>query len=251
MNIMLFAAGGDIGGGKTHILSLARELSVSNHLKLVSFRSGVLADEGREMGLDVLVMDNSWNVVRDMQMSLTVVDQFKPDVIHCHGAKANMLGILVKMLRSIPVMTTVHSDPKLDYMGMPLKQYTFGLINAIALRNMDFYMAVANKMEQNLIERGFDPQRIFTIYNGLDFSKAKSDPKPQKSRDEDIVVGIAARLTPIKDIGTVIRAFAMAFERNTRLKLLIAGTGEDEEELRDLAKELKISHRVDFVGWIK
>ena len=250
MRIMLFAAGGDIGGGKTHILSLARELSESNDLRLVSFRGGVLADEGREMGIDVVVAENGWNVFKDMKMALSEVDDFKPDVIHCHGAKANMLGVLVKKLRTIPVMTTVHSDPRLDYLGMPLKQYTFGLINAIALRNMDFYMAVAGRMEQNLIERGFDPWRIFTIYNGLDFSNAKDEPKPPKKEGEDIVVGIAARLTPIKDIGTVIRAFNIAYEKNPNLKLLIAGTGEDEEELKALARELKISHRVDFVGWI-
>ncbi|MGI6734556.1 MAG: polysaccharide pyruvyl transferase CsaB [Anaerovoracaceae bacterium] len=250
MRIMLFAAGGDIGGGKTHILSLARELSENNDLRLVSFRSGVLADEGREMGLDVVVIENGWNVFNDMRMALREVDSFKPDVIHCHGAKANMLGVLVKKLRTIPVMTTVHSDPRLDYLGMPLKQYTFGLINAIALRNMDFYMAVAGRMEQNLIERGFDPWRIFTIYNGLDFSGANETPKPSKGEDEDIIVGIAARLTPIKDIGTVIRAFNIAYGKNPRLKLLIAGTGEDEDELRALTKELKISHRVEFVGWI-
>ncbi|HZK01294.1 MAG TPA: polysaccharide pyruvyl transferase CsaB [Anaerovoracaceae bacterium] len=250
MRIMLFAAGGDIGGGKTHILSLAKELSANNDLKLISFRRGVLSEEGKDMGIDVSVIENGWNIFKDMKMALAKVDEFKPDVIHCHGAKANMLGVLVKKLRSIPVMTTVHSDPRLDYLGTPLKQYTFGLINAIALRNMDFYMAVAGKMESNLIERGFDPWRIFTIYNGLDFSNASLKPRPPKKENEDIIVGIAARLTPIKDIGTLIKAFKIAYEKNNLLKLLIAGTGEDEKELKNLAKELGIEHRVEFVGWI-
>ena len=81
MKIMLFAAGGDIGGGKTHILSLARELSASNDLLLVSFRKGVLSEEGKEMGLEVLVMDNGWNVFSDMRMALAAVDRFHPDEI--------------------------------------------------------------------------------------------------------------------------------------------------------------------------
>ena len=87
MKIMLFAAGGDIGGGKTHILSLARELSAGNDLRLVSFRSGVLADEGRAMGLDVIVLENGWNILKDMRLALSEVDGFRPDLIHCHGAK--------------------------------------------------------------------------------------------------------------------------------------------------------------------
>ncbi len=250
MRILLFAAGGDIGGGKTHILSLARELSDRNDLKILSFRKGVLADEGRLMGLSVDVLDNGLNVALDMKMVLNAVDDFRPDIIHCHGAKANMYGVLVKKLRSVTVMTTVHSDPKLDYLGMPWKQLTYGLINNIALRNMDFYIAVADRMEKNLIERGFDPQKIFTIFNGLDFSSAKNIPKPPKPERDDIVVGIAGRLTAIKDISTVIRAFAHAYGRNKRLRLAIAGTGEEEKQLKSLAGELKISDRVDFVGWV-
>ncbi|WP_130864171.1 polysaccharide pyruvyl transferase CsaB [Bacilliculturomica massiliensis] len=249
MKIMLFAAGGDIGGGKTHILSLAKELSADNELLLLSFRKGVLANEAREMGLNTVDMDNSWSPVKDFRVALAEVDRFRPDIIHCHGAKANMMGVLVKMLRHIPVMTTVHSDPKLDYMGMPLKQYTYGVINAMALRRMDYYMAVADRMQQNLIERGFDPNRIFTIYNGLDFSRAKEEAKAINT-DGDIVIGIAARLTPIKDIGTVIRAFAIAYQKNPRLRLSIAGTGEDEQELRALARELSVEERVTFEGWI-
>ena len=54
MRIMLFAAGGDIGGGKTHILSLTKELAKGNDLKLVSFRRGVLSQEAMEMGIDTV-----------------------------------------------------------------------------------------------------------------------------------------------------------------------------------------------------
>ncbi len=250
MNIMLFAAGGDIGGGKTHILSLARELSARNNLMLVSFGAGGLAEEGKAMGLNIVAANHGINIIGDIRTALAAVDRFKPDIIHCHGSKANMFGVLVKKARPIPIMTTVHSDPKLDYYGSPWKQHTYGFINAIALRNMDFYMAVAERMEQKLIERGFDPQKIFTIYNGLDFSQANDEPKPLKKPEDDIVVGIAARLTPIKDIGTVIRAFSMAYKKNKHLKLKIAGTGEDEKDLKQLAKELGIEDRVEFVGWI-
>lgn len=249
MKIIHFAGGGDIGGAKTHILSLVRELMDGNEMCLVSFRKGPFVEEAREAGINVRETDDGLNVVRALRMALKVVDEFKPDIIHCHGAKANMMGVLVKWLRKIPIVTTVHSDPQLDYLGSPVKQYTFGLINALALRRVDYYMAVANRMERNLIERGFDAQRIFTIYNGLDFSKASPDPRPPK-HEGDIVVGIAARLTPIKDIPTLLKAFAIAYHKNPRLKLKIAGTGEDEQSLRNLARELKVDERVDFVGWV-
>lgn len=249
MRILQFSGGGDIGGAKTHILLLARRLSEENDLKLVSFRQGVFSREAQELGLDIVSLNNGWHIFRDLRQALKVVDEQKPDLIHCHGFRANMMGSFVKRLRHIPIMSTIHSDPRLDYLGNPWKQYTFGLINAVALRRMDFYMAVADRMESTLIQRNFDPQKIFTIYNGLDFDGASRQPRTS-SPQGDIVVGIAARLTAVKDIGTLIRAFAEAYRRNPRLKLLIAGTGEDEKDLRALARKLQVEDRVEFVGWI-
>lgn len=250
MRIMLFAAGGDIGGGKTHILSLAKELANKNALRLVSFRRGTLSCEAREMGIDTVDMNSELGTYHALKLALKQVEDFCPDVIHCHGAKANMLGVIVKKLKGIPVMTTVHSDPKLDYLGMPLKQYTYGLINEYALRHMDYYVAVADRMQDILIERGFNPQTIFTVFNGLDFSEAKKEAKPYKQDDDIIKIGIAARLTPIKDIATVIKAFAIAYSKNSRLRLSIAGTGEDAQALKRLAKSLNIEEVTTFEGWI-
>lgn len=251
MRIMLFAAGGDIGGGKTHILSLARELAEENALRLVSFRRGVLSREAREMGIDTVDVDSDLGTFKAFTLALSQVKAFSPDVIHCHGAKANMLGVLVKRIKGVPVMTTVHSDPRLDYLGMPLKQYTYGVINAYALRHMDYYVAVADRMQELLIERGFDPQSIFTVYNGLDFSRAAKEGRAGKDPEEVIRVGIAARLTPIKDIGTVIRAFAAAYGQEPRLRLSIAGTGEDADSLKKLAEQLGVAHVTDFEGWVE
>ncbi|MBO5667411.1 MAG: polysaccharide pyruvyl transferase CsaB, partial [Firmicutes bacterium] len=51
-------------------------------------------------------------------------------------------------------------------------------------------------------------------------------------------------------IATLVKAFAKAHERNPRLFLSIAGTGDDEAMLRQLAKDLGVEHRVRFEGWV-
>ena len=108
-----------------------------------------------------------------------------------------------------------HSDYRLDYLGSPLKQYTLGTANAIALRFLDFYQPVADRMARTLIERGFDPERIVKIYNGMDFDRPEGefdraaylrDTYGAEIEDGDVLCGIAARLTAVKDIATTIRA---------------------------------------------
>ncbi len=250
MRIMVFAAGGDIGGGKTHILSMAAELSGTNELRLVCFRRGLMADEAVEMGIDTVVADHSKGPFYAIKLALAQVEDFKPQIIHCHGSKANMMGIIVRRGRNIPVMSTVHSDPRLDYMGRPLRAITYGNINMWALSRMDYYAAVAPRLRDTLIDCGFDPQSIFVLFNGMDFSGARREPKPDKADDDPIVIGIAARLTPIKDIETLIRAFAKARQQDKRLRLSIAGTGESEASLKALVKELGVDEYTVFEGWI-
>ena len=87
---------------------------------------------------------------------------------------------LLRRSTGLPVVTTVHSDYRLDYLGRPLSRLTYGTINTIALRRLDYRIGVSDAMTDLLIKRGFDPDRLFTIYNGIDFTPRT----PALSREE-------------------------------------------------------------------
>lgn len=250
--------GGDVGGAKTQIMNTVTGLARRNEVMLVSFRAGPFADEARERGIDVRVIERH-NPFRAARAMRDLVDEFQPDIIHCHGGRANLMGAIVRRSRRVPVVTTVHSDYKLDYLGNPFKQHTFGAANAVALRFLDFYQPVADRMARTLIERGFDPERIVKIYNGMEFKRPEGDfDRASYLREsygveidaDDVLCGIAARLTAVKDIATTVRAFAEALQEAPRLRLFIAGDGEDEEMLKKLCAQLGVAARVTFCGWV-
>lgn len=250
--------GGDVGGAKTQIMNTVTGLARRNEVMLVSFRAGPFADEALARGIDVRVIERH-NPFRAARAMRDLVDQFQPDIIHCHGGRANLMGAMVRRSRRVPVVTTVHSDYRLDYLGNPLKQHTFGAANAVALRFLDFYQPVADRMARTLIERGFDPERIVKIYNGMEFHRPEGDfDRAQYLKDNygaeiddgDVLCGIAARLTAVKDIATTVRAFAAALADAPQLRLFIAGEGEDEEMLKKLAAQLHVVDRVTFCGWV-
>lgn len=258
MRILQMMGGGDVGGAKTHIMTLVQALSKQNDVCLVSFRDGPFPKEAAARGLNVKVFEYM-NPYTCRDKVLALIDEFQPEVIHCHGSKANLVGAMVRAKRRIPLMTTVHSDYRLDYLGSPLKQYTRGTINAIALRFMDFYQPVADRMARTLISRGFDPERMCVIYNGMDFTEPVQGLdraayiKEQWGVDvqpDEVLCGIAARLTAVKDIFTCIRGFAGAVRQQPNMRLFLAGDGEDEPRLRKLAKELGVEERVTFCGWV-
>ena len=153
MRVMHVMGGGDVGGAKTQIMNTVTGLARRNEVMLISFRAGPFADEARERGIDVRVIERH-NPFRAARAMRDLVDKFQPDIIHCHGGRANLMGAMVRRTRRVPVLTTVHSDYKLDYLGNPFKQHTFGAANAVALRFLDFYQPVADRMARTLIERG-------------------------------------------------------------------------------------------------
>lgn len=129
---------------------------------------------------------------------------------------------------------------------------TYGRLNKLALHHMDYRVCVSDSMRQTLIDRGFDPNDLLTIYNGVDFSH----PAPSITRrewfgkigcdfpDDSIVLGIAARFDAVKDVATTIRGFAGAAEKNERLRLLIAGDGMEREMLEGLCEQLGVRDKV-------
>lgn len=255
MKIIHLISGGDVGGAKTHVLSLLQGLGKTECVRLVCFTQGAFAEDARAMGIDTLVLTNG---VADSIRTLSDMIRTEGfEIVHCHGSRANMIGAILRRKINVPIVTTVHSDYRLDYLGRPLHRLSYGTINTVALRLFDYHIGVSDSMAQLLISRGFDPQTMFSIYNGVDFSKTET----KRSRaeylksvgleaDEDTVVfGIAARLSPVKDISTLIRAFAAANQDCPNTRLVIAGDGEERDALQTLARECCAPSTCVFAGW--
>ncbi len=256
MKIIHLISGGDVGGAKTHVLSLLSGLSKRHDVLLVCFTKGSFSAEAEALGINTRIIKT--NVLSDCRTIAGLIREEGYQVIHCHGSRANMMGAIIRTMVNVPVVSTIHSDYRLDYLGRPLHRITFGNINKIALRFLDYYIGVSDAFSQLLISRGFDPQRIFTIYNGIDFSTplhpverdAFLDSIGLQREPDSVVFGIAARISPVKNMGTLIRAFASTVAEFPSARLIIAGDGEQAEELKALAKELCPPNTVLFAGWI-
>lgn len=257
MKVIHLISGGDSGGAKTHVLSLLKHLNETITAQLVCFRDGPFAGEARSLGIPTKIMGGN-HIFKIRRQLADYIRREGFQLIHCHGARANMIGALLRQVTGLPVVTTVHSDYKLDYLGRPLARCTFGVINTWALRRLDYRIGVSDAMVDLLISRGFPADRFYAIYNGIDFTPApdQGDRLPYLRslgadvEEDSVVVGIAARLNPVKDMSTLIRGFSEAYKLCDRLRLVIAGDGEEREKLGNLARELGVERQVTFAGWI-
>ncbi|PYG87994.1 polysaccharide pyruvyl transferase CsaB [Ruminiclostridium sufflavum DSM 19573] len=257
MKVLHMIGGGDVGGAKVHVLSLVKELTSHIDVTLLSLRPGAFADDARAMGLNVEVIKSS-NVISDISNTVKFVNKNNFDIIHSHGAKANIFAYAIKKACNVPVVTTMHSDYKLDYMQSFYKKMTIGLLNSIVLRRLDYYIVVTSAFRKMLTERGYKDSRIYTILNGIDFGKPLKNYNREdfckkygiSSDESDIFVGTAARLDPVKDIGTLLEAAKLVVDKNPKVKFIIGGEGDESKDLKARAANLGLNKNVFFVGWL-
>jgi len=257
VKVIHLISGGDTGGAKTHIHYLLSGICKSIEATLVCFSKGEFSDEAQALGIPTVILDDA-NILKTLRCLKKMIKDGGYDIIHSHGAKGNFVASLISRSCGLPVITTVHSDPKLDYLGRPLANLIYGSLNACAMRRSDYLVGVSESMRELLISRKFKPNRVFSIYNGVDFSiEPKNEDRLAYFRgygldvdERSVVVGIAARLDPVKDVATLIRGFAEAQKSCPDLRLAIAGDGQEAETLKKLAADLGLGDKVCFTGWI-
>lgn len=258
MKVIHLIGGGDEGGAKSHVLQLIKELGKHIDATLVSYRKGKFHDDAVALGIDARIVKTG-NAFSDLLKTLKLVKIGNYDIIHAHGAKANMMASIIKRLTGIPVVTTVHSDYHLDYLHSILKRFSFGVINMIALRRINYHISVSSNLKEMLKERGFNPQHLYSVNNGIPFdneipvcTRKEFFTRFNIPFPEDcVLVGIMARLHPVKDHETFLRAASEVIKKNPNARFLIAGPGDDlMPHLKQFADKLGLSPYVFFTGMV-
>lgn len=256
--ILHLISGGDTGGAKTHIFSLMKGLEGLVETKIICFIKDTFYVEAKERGIDIEVYPQKSR--SDMSVIKKLSDEIKKekyDLVHAHGARANFITLFLKKHIDIPMVTTIHSDYKLDFKDSFYKNLIYTTLNKIALKKFDYYICVSDNFKDMLISRGFRRDRIHVLYNGIDtsivdveYSKTEFLKKYNIDYDNEFIVGIAARLDKVKDHETFIRAIKKTAEKNKDIIYLIAGEGDELNHLKSLIEEYKLE-KIYFLGFVR
>ena len=260
MKVLHLISGGDTGGAKTHVVNLLQELDKRIDVKIICFLEAEFYHEIKEKGIDIEVYEQKGRY--DLSVVKRLIKEIKKeeyDLIHCHGARANFITYLLKKFYKIPVVTTVHSDYKLDFKGSFYKNLVYRNINYISLKHMDYYIGVSESFRDMLIDRGFSSDRIMTVYNGINVKEVESAKINENflkkygidTEKETIKVGILARLYPVKGVEVFIKAAQKVLAERQDVEFFIAGDGEERKNLLHLIKELDIEDKVYLLGYVR
>lgn len=259
MKVLHLISGGDTGGAKTHLISLMKGLDKLADAKVICFIEDTFYEDLKSMGIKIEVFEQK------SRSDMSVVNRLRDeilrenyDIVHCHGARANFIAMFLKRKIKTPMLTTIHSDYKLDFKDNFYKKLVFTSLNTIALKSFKYYIAISDTFKDMLIDRGFKEDRIYVAYNGIDLDKPEDIvPRPEFLNKFGIVdrgktlVGIVARLDGVKDHDTFIDGAAKLLEKRDDVEFLIAGEGNNEERLKDKVKSLNLEDKIHFLGFVE
>ena len=261
MKVIHLISGGDTGGAKTHVLTLLDNLRKMNiDAELLCIMEGIFTREARELGIPVTVIPQvrRWDigVIRKI---LAYINQSGCDLVHCHGARANYIAMFIMGKVKVPMITTLHSDYKLDFKGNARKQMIYTPINAFALRRFKHILTVTKAFKNMLVSRGFDSNRLHVIYNGIDFNKPLKAVSPQEFMshsgldydDSKKYVGIAARMYAVKGVDVFLGAAKLLYDKHPDTVFLVLGDGDMMPQCRDFVEKNAIGDRVRLLGQIQ
>lgn len=260
MKILHFISGGDTGGAKTHVLTLLENLLKLNiDVELLCIMEGIFTEEARELGIPVTIIPQSRRYDLSVNRKIcSYINSSGCDLVHCHGARANYISLFIMHRVKVPMITTLHSDYKLDFKDNARKQMVYTPINSFALRRFNHVLCVTNAFKNMLVERGFKEGRIEVIYNGIDFKpelevvskEAFYDRLHIKYNADKKYVGIAARLFAVKGVDVFLRAANVIAKRCDNIDFIVLGDGEMWESCERYVEEEGLKDRVHMAGQI-
>lgn len=201
------------------------------------------------------------NIVRGMPAALDiprlVVYARRHGIRIVHGTEKPRDALTsVMVARAIGARSVVHLHVKC-HEGLSGKQ-TF------ALRHADAIVAVSKFVADSVIAKGYSPEKVHFVVNGLDSAQWTSAARPADLTAEfglpadAQVITIASRLFVWKGHAELLRALAAISAEHPRAHLLIVGDDDPRAhpgktrfsvELERLANRLGLTDRVHFTGF--
>jgi glycosyltransferase involved in cell wall biosynthesis len=200
-----------------------------------------------------------WHDSRALLSLIRLARRFRPDVVHTHTAKAGFLGRQAALaVRPRPaIVHTFHGHVLEGYFGPAKARLYLELERALA-RVSDRLIGVSQATVDDLVRLGVAPRERFRVLPlGLDLdplTRLGGGPRAEARAElgvgeEEILLVFAGRVVPIKRLDLLLAALARARRDDGRLRLAVAGDGEERPALERRAAELGLGEAVRFLGY--
>ena len=222
---------GDATGGRWQVVidycEILKELG--HEVVLVAEKRKIKADTKLPKGIELVTIRNSGHY--DLMATLRgwmLLRRFPADLVIAHCSRSIAL-FKRACSKSTPVIGVSHSN------------------NVRRMAAADGFFNISSHIASEIIRFGSGDKPAFQIPNMGNFDPDVSY-QPREWHDTPII-GAIGRLDPVKGFHILLDALALLKQRRVPFKLVLAGDGEQRDELEQQIKQHQLSEQVELRGW--
>lgn len=247
------------GGVEARTFFVAKELAKRNEVSVISARLPLTKSREKMFGFTVwrpgpVINYNSgaptaFDLYKRLNFIFSAISlgkRLSPDIVDGGNFNDHFIAKMISNSKKIPA---VFWYPDV-FIGQWIK--TSGLFGGLAgyllektnlFFSADLFIAISNVTRNKLISVGVNKAKVITIPCGIEAGEFKQ--KAHKSKIPQIIC--ISRLVSYKRIKDLFLAFALVERELKKVRLLIVGSGPQKKELVNLAKELKVLNKIQFL----
>lgn len=258
LHVVHIASGDLWAGAEVQMYTLAKTLQweTDTSVTVVLLNHGRLEKELLGVGIPVTVVDETkLNVLQIFKRLARSLKDLKPDVVHTHRMKENVLGSLAAWFAGgIPSLRTVHGAPEYTYSWRTPAKWAISKIDCLCGRYLQKGIVAVSGPLAKLLQQQFPIEKIATIENGIDLEEVQRSvakvPACSESRGAVFRVGFAGRLVAVKRVDLIIETahFLRSHFPDRQIEFHIYGDGPLRSSLESLNRELATDKFVQFKG---
>jgi glycosyltransferase involved in cell wall biosynthesis len=213
---------------------------------------GAWAADVREVGVEVTALRRRGGFRPELGRRIArLAAERGIGLLHCHQYSPFVYGrIATYWNRRLKLVYTEHGR-----LSDAPPSWKRRLVNPLLSRFDGAIVGVSHDLRRYMIDAGFSPGAVSVIHNGIAPRSLPSAVDRQRARrslgldDHAIVVATVARLDPVKDLLTLLEAFASVRRRIPGAHLVVVGDGPEREKLTARAELPDLAGGVHIIGF--
>lgn len=252
MNVLQFICPTGFYGAERWILALAKHLSADtvncelavtmepdqNELEIVK--------EYKKLSLPSheVQMKNKFDLAAINNL-VALIKKRKIDIIHTHGYKSDIIGVLAARKAGIKCIVTPHGFEN----AKDFKLRLFIWLGCQAMKFGDYVVPLSQQLMSDCKRMGVKQQKTVYIQNGVDLSEVEATPIPERNNPDEKRIGFVGQMISRKNIFDLLDIFDSLHAKHPNTKLVLLGDGDARAELEQYAATLNSHNKIEFLGF--
>ncbi len=192
---------------------------------------------------------------RAIKSLVTLIKDQQVDILHSHGYKSDILGIIAAKIAGIKCITTPHGFEKTNDRKLEL----FIAAGCRTFKYFDYTVPLSRELYADVQNYKVPDEKIVYIRNGvdlkdIDYRKPAENPVVRDINDplnlpEKKTIGFIGQMIDRKNVSHLLDVFDKLASENSGLELVLLGDGVSRSKFESYADKLESRNRMSFLGF--